>query len=254
MTSEVETEGKEPAPRRQQMMVAVLLGGCALLAGLGMGGVIFFQQRTQETAVQVAEISTLTPSPSATSTLPSAPIYTAAALTAQALQTSVPSIGQETPSPSQDLPVPLPGQPASSIAQEEKIATLNPTSPTLGDPGCLRVEYIEDITVPDGTQFHPGEAFVKTWRFRNAGTCTWTPEYHFMFYYGEQMGAPFFISMPYDVPTGETVDLSLEMVAPLTPGWYESYWIFSEPTVGETFGFGATAKDPIWVRIEVVFP
>ena len=38
---------------------------------------------------------------------------------------------------------------------------------------CFDARYVADVTVPDNTQLDNGEAFVKTWRVRNAGTCDW---------------------------------------------------------------------------------
>ena len=38
-------------------------------------------------------------------------------------------------------------------------------------------EFIEDVTVPDGTVLSPGEHFRKVWRLRNTGTCTWNRSY-----------------------------------------------------------------------------
>ena len=46
---------------------------------------------------------------------------------------------------------------------------------------CDWAAFITDVTVPDGTQFAPGEVFTKTWRLKNIGTCTWTPDYDIAF-------------------------------------------------------------------------
>ena len=35
-----------------------------------------------------------------------------------------------------------------------------------------------DVNVPDGTQMTPGQQFVKTWRIKNDGICTWGAGYH----------------------------------------------------------------------------
>jgi hypothetical protein len=52
-----------------------------------------------------------------------------------------------------------------------------PTStppPTLTPVPCDRAAFVADVTVPDGTNFAPGTTFVKTWRLKNNGSCTWT--------------------------------------------------------------------------------
>src|SRR5512138_1314450 len=34
-----------------------------------------------------------------------------------------------------------------------------------------------DVTIPDGTQMTPGQQFVKTWKIKNDGICTWGAGY-----------------------------------------------------------------------------
>ncbi len=94
-------------------------------------------------------------------------------------------------------------------------------SPT---PLCDLAEFVTDITVPDGTQFKPGETFTKTWRLRNQGTCTWTQNYALVFDAGDAMGADLVVHFPTDVPPGSDVDLSVELTAPADPGTYRGYW------------------------------
>ena len=43
---------------------------------------------------------------------------------------------------------------------------------TWGTTSVDLAEFVADVTVPDGTDFTPGETFVKTWQLRNAGTST----------------------------------------------------------------------------------
>ncbi len=46
---------------------------------------------------------------------------------------------------------------------------------------CDQAQFVSDITVPDGAAFTPGASFTKTWRFMNAGTCTWTTSYKLVY-------------------------------------------------------------------------
>ena len=39
--------------------------------------------------------------------------------------------------------------------------------------GCDNSAYVSDVTIPDGTEVAPGEAFTKTWALVNTGNCTW---------------------------------------------------------------------------------
>ncbi|HKI52597.1 MAG TPA: NBR1-Ig-like domain-containing protein, partial [Anaerolineales bacterium] len=127
---------------------------------------------------------------------------------------------------------------------------LVPPPPTIAPSGCDRATFVTDVNVPDGTNFAPGAAFSKTWRIKNTGSCTWTRDYKLMYYSGEQMGAPTSINMPLNVFYGETVDLTVNMVAPGADGSYRGFWILSNAN-GSLFGIGANASDPFWVEINV---
>ena len=66
-------------------------------------------------------------------------------------------------------------------------------------------------TVPDGSEFAPGQTFSKTWRFKNVGTCTWANTYEMFFYSGDQLGAPAKVSLGNSVAPGQTIDISVTM-------------------------------------------
>jgi hypothetical protein len=127
---------------------------------------------------------------------------------------------------------------------------LVPPPPTVAPSGCDRATFITDVNVPDGTIFAPGAAFSKTWRIKNSGYCTWTRDFKLMYYSGEQMSAPTSINMPLNVFPGETVDLTVNMVAPGSPGQYRGFWIFANAN-GTMFGIGTNASNPFWVEINV---
>jgi len=116
-----------------------------------------------------------------------------------------------------------------------------PTDGTCTD----EAEFLEDVTVPDGTVFTPGETFTKTWRVQNSGSCTWTSEYQLAFSEGDAMS----VSSPLpltttDIAPGETLDISLEMTAPGTPGDYSSLWRLVSPD-------GTFFKTRVFTEIEV---
>jgi hypothetical protein len=122
--------------------------------------------------------------------------------------------------------------------------------PTISPAACDKASFVWDVTVPDGTLFSPNAAFTKTWRLKNAGSCTWTPAYSLVFYSGEQMGAPTSVNFPYGVAPGQTVDITANMVAPTTEGEYRGFWILRNPS-GALFGIGKNADSPFWVEIKV---
>jgi hypothetical protein len=107
-----------------------------------------------------------------------------------------------------------------------------------------------DVTIPDDSLLTPGQSFTKTWKLVNAGTCTWTTAYSASFFYGDSLAAPESVALPEDVLPAHSVEISLEMVAPSTPGTYQGNWKLSDPE-GSLFGIGPNGDSPFWVRIIV---
>jgi len=140
--------------------------------------------------------------------------------------------------------------------EDEPVASPEPTpSPTdkPTDPVeevCNRAVLVKDITIEDSTILNPRQIFTKIWQFENIGNCTWSTEYQVAFYSGNQMGAPSTINLQQAVEPGETVDISIDMIAPSSPGTYTGYWMLVSDT-GEEFGVGDDASTPFWVRIRV---
>ncbi len=122
------------------------------------------------------------------------------------------------------------------------------------ETGCSdRVEFVTDVTVPDGSDFDPNENFTKTWRLRNAGSCTWTSSYNLVFSHGDAMSGPAEKALSGVVAPGQTLDLSVALVAPGTAGGYQGYWLLRNSD-GALFGLGANANVAFWVEIEVIEP
>lgn len=173
-------------------------------------------------------------------------VLTAAAETAAANLTELARpLPTETPAPT-DTPAPTATATATLPDEAQTPTTLAPlaTSTPTGPSGDV-AEFVADITVPDGTNFAPGETFVKTWRLRNGGSTTWTTAYSLAFIGGPQMGAPDSVSLAGNVTPGSTVDISLDMVAPLETGEYRSFWKLRNAN-GEFF------DTAIFVEINVV--
>jgi uncharacterized repeat protein (TIGR01451 family) len=115
---------------------------------------------------------------------------------------------------------------------------------------CDSAQFIADVTIPDGTVMAPGATFVKTWRLQNIGTCTWTTAYSIVFTGGDQLGAPAVVNMPYNVAPGASVDISVNMTAPLAAGHYRGNWKLRNAS-GYIFGVGGPANYLFWVDIYV---
>ncbi len=68
------------------------------------------------------------------------------------------------------------------------------------------------------------------------------------------MGANFSYALTSSsVPPGRTIDLSIPLKAPNTPGSYQGYWALRNPA-GDLFGWGPNGDYPFWVDIQVVQP
>lgn len=115
---------------------------------------------------------------------------------------------------------------------------------------CDAAAFVSDVTIPDGTAFAPGAAMVKTWRFKNVGTCTWSTSYAIVFYSGSKMGAPSAVNLPTSVAPGGTVDVSVNMTAPSTPGHYRGNWMLRNAS-NVLFGVGPSGTWVFFIDIIV---
>lgn len=135
------------------------------------------------------------------------------------------------------------------------VTTVAPTATAAApqaEASCTnKVAFEADVTIPDDTPMRQGERFTKTWRVRNAGTCTWRG-YSLVFYHGDQMSAPPTVPIPDVVPPDTLVNVSVELVAPTRGGRQHSYWQFQD-AAGQRFGVGPTPTGALWAVILVNF-
>ncbi len=124
------------------------------------------------------------------------------------------------------------------------------TATATEEPCQDRARFIIDVTIPDETYLAPGTEFEKVWRLLNAGTCTWTTEYALVFDSGNIMGGDPVVFLSTSVSPGITVDLAVDMIAPMTEGSYEGNWLLRNH-LGVLFGLGIQADKNFWVRINV---
>ncbi len=104
--------------------------------------------------------------------------------------------------------------------------------------------FIQHITLENGTVVSPGQSLTKTWRFKNTGSTTWSSGYQLAFIDAEQMGAPASVDVPTTAP-GETVDISVPMIAPSNSGDHVGKWQLRNP---QGTYFGVT----VWIKIHVL--
>jgi hypothetical protein len=125
-----------------------------------------------------------------------------------------------------------------------------PTPPPVST--CDKAAFVTDVNYPDGTSLASGTPFTKIWRVQNVGTCTWTTSYKLVFAGGDIMGASASaFNLPTSVAPGGTIDLSVNLTAPITTGEYNGYWKLRNAS-GTDFGFGASGTYPLLVKIKVV--
>lgn len=133
-----------------------------------------------------------------------------------------------------------------ALSQSSDVSTQTPVAYDCTN----RLEFVADVSIPDGTVFKPGALFTKTWRLKNTGTCTWTTTYNLVFDLGNQMSAPAKIAFSESILPGETTDFSVNMTAPSTAGEYRGDWKLMSDK-GVIFGRGRDYAESIFVVIVV---
>jgi hypothetical protein len=129
---------------------------------------------------------------------------------------------------------------------------LNPTAtrPAPTAAKCANMKFVSDVTIPDGTQMPAGQAFTKTWKVQNIGTCTWTTGFKLSFSFGEAMGGQT-VAFASTVATGQTVDISVNMIVPNKTGKLTGVWTLLDdkgqpfgPTLTVVINVGAVSPTP----------
>jgi hypothetical protein len=147
-----------------------------------------------------------------------------------------------------------PGLPLPTSTGSPLVPAFPTNTPFVQQPGpvsrCDAAAFVSDVSYPDGTAVSPGGSFVKTWRLKNVGTCSWTTSYALVFFNGDAMNAPSAVALAGNVNPGQTADLSVTLVAPNGDGKYRGYWKLRNASNG-LFGIGAQANTAFWVDIKV---
>ncbi len=124
-------------------------------------------------------------------------------------------------------------------------AASNPAFHPSPTPACINnLSFIEDLSIPDGTQVTPGEVIDKRWQVENSGTCNWDDTYHLQLIAGPDLDAPPEQAL-YPARSGTQAPIRILFTAPNDPGTYRSAWQAYDPQ-GGTFG------DPFFIEVVVV--
>jgi len=136
-------------------------------------------------------------------------------------------------------------QPTNTVSLLPSItpqATSTFSAPTNTPRPCNQANLASESPLDDKA-FHAGETFTKTWNLKNVGTCTWNTSYKAVFISGSSMGGPASKALTANVAPGETLNLSITLTAPSTPGIYRGTWNLQDDH-GTNFA-------NFWVQIKV---
>jgi hypothetical protein len=130
-----------------------------------------------------------------------------------------------TEQPQSLIPTHTPIPPTSMPTPSPKSTQTKPSSSPKNQPD-FKFTFISE-TIPDGTRYDPGESFRKTWTIKNSSPINWDG---FSFTVesskpdGELLGSPAIISLPVTVTSGQTVEIVVDLTAPLDDGNYTIYY------------------------------
>lgn len=179
---------------------------------------------------------------------------------------SISSVSTHTASASLPMPeetvTPLPELLPTNFSNPQDLPTVDETLPQVLDPLNTATQISLpcnlaaagnplDVSIPDDTRLAPGENFTKIWRLTNGGACTWSTGYSIVWFSGDDFGTHLEEPVFSRVNPGESVEFSVDMTAPSTPGVYSGYWKLQSDS-GQLFGIGPSGDSPFWVRVQVV--
>jgi len=209
------------------ILTALILAGCGLPAK---------STPTPVNAIQTAAAATVM------TQLTEAAATGVVVIIATTTPTPLPASATPTPAPNTATPIPA------------ATNTTAPTSTSVAIP-CDRATFVKDVTFPDDSEVTIGTTFVKTWRLKNNGTCTWNSSYSLVFDSGDSMlpsgSASSFQLTTGTVAPGQEIDVSVSLKAPDKTGSYQGNWKLRNGG-GLIFGIGADAQKAFWVKIKAV--
>jgi hypothetical protein len=145
-----------------------------------------------------------------------------------------------------------PQEPTTTISPSATAApTQAPTTavlPEVTQGPQYKAGPVTDITYIDNSVVQPGSAFVKTWRVQNSGTSAWAADFKVVFVSGDAMGGPASQSLGKTVSPGQSIDISISLIAPASQATFRGNWML-ETSAGTRFGIGINADSPFWVQI-----
>ncbi|XP_071941936.1 next to BRCA1 gene 1 protein-like [Antedon mediterranea] len=105
--------------------------------------------------------------------------------------------------------------------------------------------FVAHANIPDGSHLQPGTKFIKNWTIKNTGDVNWDTLTQLQYQWGN---IPLISTPLVNVPslkTNEEGCVSVEFLAPISPGDYESHWRLTHRGRSQQFG------QRVWCRIVV---
>ena len=173
----------------------------------------------------------------------------AASVTQQAVVQLVETVTTQPPTPPpSDTATNIPTSTSTEIPPTQTVSPTDTSTPT---PACTnKAEFVKHLTIGDNTALKPEVYFAKIWLVKNVGTYTWTPDYSLVFDSGTNMQSPPTVPLPQVVKPGDTVELRVDLFAPIEKDTYTSNWML-EDGFGNKFGVGEAGEQPIEVTIVI---
>jgi len=151
--------------------------------------------------------------------------------------TSTPFRPPTQPGPTQTLPTTTP---VPQLFTAVPTPTLTATFP---GPCTNSLDFLDDITIEDGTIVSPGAVIDKHWLVQNSGSCDWDSTYRLRWIGGDPLGADDEQAL-YPARAGTQATLRILFTSPMIEGPSESSWQAVDPN-GNVFG------DLIYMKIVV---
>jgi hypothetical protein len=130
-----------------------------------------------------------------------------------------------------------------TLTPPEVTATLE--TPATANP-CYNLLWIEDVSIPDGTQMKAGEKFTKTWLVQNTGGCAWRAGFTFNHFGGDPMRGST-VTLTEAIPTGAKREISVQLVVPSDQnGAIASVWRMADESgifFGDSLSVNITVGD-----------
>lgn len=171
-------------------------------------------------------------------------IQTQAVLTYQAQLTQT-ALANPTATPTAtSSPTPAPTFSAPTASSPVALGTTPVVAGGVQSSACYGLSFVDDVTIPDGTQVTPGQSFTKTWRVSNTGTCAWESGFKFNVVSGDALGGTA-VTLNQRIEPGRQYEFSVPMVAPTNKsGKVTGYWQLSDAN-GSYFG------DQVYVEVNI---